>query len=644
MNGASMGGSSSRIRAASIKAASIARNDVNDSRSDNAENAASIPSHHLTLPSANTSADASKYSKRRKPRKYISNMTKLAAVVMTMCLTLVVFFYMHPSNTRFVKNQSSPLLREQLLAHLPKKHAHFHKKQDSNVAHDGTRQLEKSFHKVRSQTDANDAETHIDAVLNDWQAALDDEIVHNFRGGIRWTRPYLLPPLRKVVGQDDVTHQNQEQHKNSKAEAHFFKATNRMRTMFDWEHEWEELLKKQQRDKSGGAASSLGPRVDYTDSKHYMYPPLPADEHVLPPDPAIYPPLQPLSQVMETWPQDEDYDFEKHGYIHEQLWHFNFTNPVELKLAQVLRDHELPFKLYNVPELVEANVKWTDDYVSAGFGGLHESNAGLFGFGNNNIPFASGVAQESPNNYFAFFTPKQWNVHRMGLPPTRNSDWTFSKWAKHAKYADAVQLSYDQPHVYWQAGVDRMERYSEPSKWTFISRDLPSFASPTENFFVFSPQEQKGIQCRFGERGVVAATHYDGGRNVVGMVTGAKRYILSPPHQCSKLGVFTSKRSPIYRHSLLNFAHIQYLKDDTATQEQAKGMSDEEREWLERASQALSVETVLKAGEALYIPSHWFHYIISVQKSAQCNVRSGINQEGNPAFGNRETVERCLAE
>ena len=71
------------------------------------------------------------------------------------------------------------------------------------------------------------------------------------------------------------------------------------------------------------------------------------------------------------------------------------------------------------------------------------------------------------------------------------------------------------------------------------------------------------------------------------------------------------------------------------------GMSPEERAWLERAATAQAVETVLKAGEVLYIPSHWFHYIISLQKSAQCNVRSGVDIEGNLAFGNKETVKTC---
>jgi len=231
----------------------------------------------------------------------------------------------------------------------------------------------------------------------------------------------------------------------------------------------------------------------------------------------------------------------------------------------------------------------------------------------------------------------------MGLPPTRNNDWSYAKWAEHAVYADAVNLTADQPHFYWQSGVPPEERYQDRSKWTFISRDLPSFSSREGNFFLFHPEEQKGIQCRFGERGVVAATHFDGGRNMVAMIRGAKRYILSPPNQCSKVGNFTQKRSPIYRHSLLNFGHIKYLQnDDPSTAEIAKGMSKEERAWLERASTSQALETVLKQGEVLYIPSHWFHYIVSLQKSAQCNVRSGVDMEGTPQFGGRKDVEECI--
>jgi hypothetical protein len=64
---------------------------------------------------------------------------------------------------------------------------------------------------------------------------------------------------------------------------------------------------------------------------------------------------------------------------------------------------------------------------------------------------------------------------------------------------------------------------------------------------------------------------------------------------------------------------------------------------LKIASDAPTLSTVLKAGEVLYIPSHWFHYIVSLQKSAQCNTRSGINEEGNPVFGGLTDVEKCTA-
>ena len=154
---------------------------------------------------------------------------------------------------------------------------------------------------------------------------------------------------------------------------------------------------------------------------------------------------------------------------------------------------------------------------------------------------------------------------------------------------------------------------------------------------MFHPESQKGIQCRFGERGVVAATHYDNGRNMVGMITGAKRYILSPPNACGKLGIFAGRNTAIFRHSMLNFGHIKYLEDAKLREE----MSPQERQWLERAATAPAVETVLKAGEVLYIPSMWFHYIVSIQKSAQCNARSGVEQDNHPEFGGKDDVMEC---
>ena len=380
------------------------------------------------------------------------------------------------------------------------------------------------------------------------------------------------------------------------------------------------------------------PFVDYTKLNTYKY--VWQDEHLMTSDPSlltngVYPHLKPLGELMKEWPQD-DIDHPPLPIV-EYLMRFDFQNPEHVKAATRFRDAQLPFKMYNVPELELAREKWTDDYCAEQFDHtVQELRA---------TP-AKGTCQRSKSNYFAFFAPRHWNVDTMGPPPTIDTDLSFALWSKHARYADKVGLPPDAVHYYWQTGVPPKERYQPLNAQSFISKDLPSFSSRTNNFFLFNVAQQKGIQCRFGERGVVAATHYDAGRNMVAMITGAKRYILSPPKACSKLGVVLEENHPSFRHSMLNFAHLSLLNDDGKIDPEMKaklleGMSPETQEWLNKAKDAPSLSTVLKAGEVLYIPSHWFHYIISLQKSAQCNVRSGRETEGHPIFGGLKDVTQC---
>lgn len=129
------------------------------------------------------------------------------------------------------------------------------------------------------------------------------------------------------------------------------------------------------------------------------------------------------------------------------------------------------------------------------------STAHGFGVGGNEEYEAHGTCQESTNHFFAFYIPQNWAGEPLGVPPVRNNDMDFAQFAKHARYADAARLSTDQPHFYWQSGVTAEERYRPKDQLSFISRDLPSFSATEENFIMFHPEEQKGIQCRFGERG-----------------------------------------------------------------------------------------------------------------------------------------------
>ena len=363
------------------------------------------------------------------------------------------------------------------------------------------------------------------------------------------------------------------------------------------------------------------PKVDYTKWR-YRYPELMARPPV--DDPSLYPPLQTLGRILNRWPQD-DLD-RPPDVLEEALMHFDYSDPMERAAAVRFRDAELPFKVYNVPELDAATAKWADDdYVGRQFAG-HKIH---------------GVAQESTDHFFSFFRNDNWNVEVMGPPPSVDTDFSFTQWARHARFADTFGLDPQSTHYYWQSGVPQNERFHSQRTWSFVSKDLPSFSDTEPNFFAFNPKEQKGIQCRFGERGVVAATHYDSGRNMVAMITGAKRYILSPPKACGKLGIIAHRKHPAFRHSLLNFGHITLLND---TSPEAMSMSDQERAWLELAQTSPAVDTVLKAGEVLYIPSHWFHYIISLQKSAQCNTRSGRDKYGTEYFGGGKDVERCVGE
>ena len=472
--------------------------------------------------------------------------------------------------------------------------------------------------------------------LKDQLDDLNHRIHNNEDRGTVWTRMDLVPSLssshhnfRNIIKPLlEITHAGKRPQRFFRVSRRSVAADNNQRRQHtktrnkegdDGENLNDMLMAWERHDEetSGHQRNIRDDFVDYT--KHiYRYP-----EKLVEPPSSLgdYPKLMPLKDIMATWPQDE-IDHPPNP-IEEVLIHFDFNNHDDMKAAEAFREAKLPFKVTNVPEVVTAGIKWTDEYVSKHFD-THEGGV-----------MTEGNAQESPSNFFSWFQPTAWNVEEMGIPPTRNNNWSYAQWARHARYADRVGLSENRPHFYWQSNAEKEERHLDPKHWTFISKDLPSFSSTTENFFLFEPEQQKGIQCRFGERGVTAATHFDGGRNMVAMITGAKRYILSPPRECFRLGIVTTKGNAVYRHSALNFGHISKMDDPD--------MPEEEREWMEYAGHSMALSTVLKAGEVLYIPSHWFHYITSLQKSAQCNVRSGVDKKGDEIFGGlADVTDHCI--
>ena len=308
----------------------------------------------------------------------------------------------------------------------------------------------------------------------------------------------------------------------------------------EWEDDYERHHQEHKKEEEAREGKTSARRsVDYTQLS-YAYPTLPKDITSVLEDEdgsgsgkkmANYPPLRPLREIFDTWPQDQ-LDTPPIQMLQETLYHFDYNDPEQMKQALTLRDQKLPFKVVNVPDLMQANIKWTDEYLSEQFDqDRKQDHEGLSSSSSFTTPSTS-TCQESSTNFFLHYQPSRWNVEYMGLPPTRENDWTFEKWSQHAKYADLVGLGPEQPHYYYHGGVSREERSS------FISNDLPCFSASATSagtttttsapgddpngggtFFIFSPRDSNGIQCRFGERGVTAAIHYDGGRNMVGMVT-----------------------------------------------------------------------------------------------------------------------------
>jgi ribosomal protein L16 Arg81 hydroxylase len=116
-------------------------------------------------------------------------------------------------------------------------------------------------------------------------------------------------------------------------------------------------------------------------------------------------------------------------------------------------------------------------------------------------------------------------------------------------------------------------------------------------------------------KGVIAENHFDGSRNSIVVLGGSRRYILAHPDQCDLLALYP-KGHPSARHSAVDW-------------------SRPNMEEFPEFDQAKANEVVLTPGQVLYLPTEWFHYIISLELNFQCNSRSGITHHYH------DHIKRC---
>eukprot|EP00543_Licmophora_paradoxa_P006468 CAMPEP_0202455020 /NCGR_PEP_ID=MMETSP1360-20130828/12642_1 /ASSEMBLY_ACC=CAM_ASM_000848 /TAXON_ID=515479 /ORGANISM="Licmophora paradoxa, Strain CCMP2313" /LENGTH=323 /DNA_ID=CAMNT_0049074499 /DNA_START=23 /DNA_END=997 /DNA_ORIENTATION=+ len=311
--------------------------------------------------------------------------------------------------------------------------------------------------------------------------------------------------------------------------------------------------------------------------------------------------------VLQNWSPDDTSTSKNTRHVHQGLC--VFTMPHDYNKALTYRHLELPFITRNDPEVAATVERWNaPGYMERLMNDVqHRTEYSINNhfmywmrpntkFGNNNKKRHRGQLR-GPSRITA---PANWSQ------PTEMMRMPYAEWLQHANVTDD-KLGPEKEHWYYRLiGCGKMGSCDKGSS-EYLFDELTFFQPKPNQLYLVEPTQQKGIHCRFGMKGVIAENHFDGSRNSIALLGGQRRYILSHPNQCPKLSLFP-KEHPSARHSAVDW-------------------SDPDLQSYPHFADARTNEVVLRPGEVLYLPTNWFHYIISLTLNFQCNTRSGINTE-----------------
>jgi hypothetical protein len=294
--------------------------------------------------------------------------------------------------------------------------------------------------------------------------------------------------------------------------------------------------------------------------------------------------LSPVNDVVTHWPP-ENPDARPADWV-DVVPAFDWNDPQARQAAQNVREAEYPFKVINVPGAAKAKKKWTYDYLAKKMGSK------------------KGNVEVSETKSFMYWK-KQGNS-RSG--PTTYERMSWPAFLKEAKKLDEHNDP-NKKHFYWHTSANS-------DKW--IEQDLDHFKNEKDNFFIVDPSEYTvPIACRVGTKGLCNENHYDTHRTFATQIFGSKRWIFQPPQDCMNMYLYPDRHISA-RHSAvdINSGNINFTK------------------WP-KAKKALAIDTVVEAGDIAYLPSNWFHHIISLEFNMQCIARSGHSLVGD------DYIEEC---
>lgn len=312
--------------------------------------------------------------------------------------------------------------------------------------------------------------------------------------------------------------------------------------------------------------------------------------------PEGYPQHYNVMDVIENWPPD---DTEPRDNIYQGLCVFDYSKEGDYEKAMNYRNAEVPFVMRDDPELLRAVERWADpEYLL------------------KLLPAKSAQrAEYSHDNHFMY-----WNANkgkRRNYPnwenPTEMIRMSYPEWLEKARQPDDM-TTVEKDHWYFRLISCGAWDHCRASGSEFIFDEL-TFFRPKPSLYIVDPEAQRGVHCRFGMRGVIAENHFDGSRNSIALMGGERRYMLSHPSNCGEMGLYP-KGHPSARHSAVDW-------------------SNPDLEKYLKFKDLMVHEIVLQAGDVLYLPTNYFHYIISLDLNYQCNTRSGSTDE------TKEYIQNC---
>mmetsp|Transcript_14614 Transcript_14614/g.40616 ORF Transcript_14614/g.40616 Transcript_14614/m.40616 type:complete len:480 (-) Transcript_14614:161-1600(-) len=322
---------------------------------------------------------------------------------------------------------------------------------------------------------------------------------------------------------------------------------------------------------------------------------IPYDVHRCPPRvPKNYPYSWSILDVLGKWNPD---DTNIPDTIHQGLCAIDWSDPKQRKIAVHYRESEVPFVVKNHPVIWKAADRWSGyDYIYSKLG---------------NKPYRN---EHSHNNHMMYWKlrgkrkgPPGWE------PPTEDVKLSFPDWYKKARaLEDDPESSPTTEHFYLRLNA----AWNNAAEWVFD--ELPFFNPTIQNdIFMVDTSDARGINCRLGSRGTIAEAHYDMSRNFILIMHGQKRYVLGHPDQCINMEMHPNGH-PSARHSRINWSSPESWMEDG-----------------DNFKNAFVNEVVLEAGDGLYLPTYWLHFIVSLSLNYQCNARSGIT------YGYQQHIRDC---